>query len=79
MSKTKEIPAKGQKAFLIRTLDGLMIRQYSSDKKTFTDYEIAHYDLQITIDDDFASFYQGKHNYIDYSSEVFGKGRKDKK
>ena len=48
-------PAKGTTGFLIRVLGNYMFRVYHSDK-TFSDYEILHHDLEITILDPDAVF-----------------------
>ena len=42
--------ATGTKGFLIRTMNTFMFRVYGPDY-SFTDYEILHYDLEVTITD----------------------------
>jgi hypothetical protein len=71
----KESSANGIRGCLIREypFDGkvgrLIFRVYSSDKKTFKDYDIAHHDLWITIKDSSASLFEGtENNKIDYST-----------
>jgi len=65
--------ASGKKGILIRGLDGFLFRVYHVDY-TFTDYEIRHDDLSITIDiDSLASFYTDGQNYVlDHTPEVLG-------
>ncbi len=68
-------PAAGVKGVLIRTYhdNGLMFRVYHADG-SFTDYEIRHDDLSVTIDEDaLAAFYRvGEHNILDHSPQVLG-------
>lgn len=52
MSKT---PAENTTGFLIRTLNSYVFRVYNSDH-TFRDYDILHYDLEVTITDSNAIF-----------------------
>lgn len=67
-------PADGIKGLLIRTLDGTMMFRVYHDDERFTDYEIRHEDLSVTIDRNaLASFYKvGKHNILDHSPQVLG-------
>ena len=68
-----EKPAIGVTGFLIRTVDGdLVFRVYNPEnRRGYVDYEIAHYDLEVTIADDSASLYEdNKKSYLDYSSKV---------
>ena len=66
-------PAKGTRGYLLRVAaEGqLVFRVYDEhDKRLFTDYDIRHYDMEVLITDDSASFYSGMHgNQIDYSPE----------
>jgi len=49
--------AKGTKGILIKNLNGsFSFRVYNDDKSDFTDYKIAHHDLEIEIQDDDAVF-----------------------
>lgn len=52
-------PAKGTKGFIIRTLDdrGYVFRVYDKDHN-FIDYDILHYDMEVEILDDDATFYE---------------------
>lgn len=50
-------PAKGTKGFILRSMDGgPVFRVYHADK-TFTDYDLLHYDLEVEILDEDAHFY----------------------
>jgi hypothetical protein len=60
------IPAQNTTGFIIRVFNTHMFRQYHSDK-TFTDYDILHHDLKVTITDSDAVF-NNTHNTLDYSS-----------
>jgi hypothetical protein len=63
-----DMPANGTTGVLIRVLGQTMFRVYSDDRKTFVDYDLLHSDLQVTINDDDAHFYQkGGRNYLDHS------------
>lgn len=66
--------AAGIKGALIRTLDGAMAFRVYHDRKRFTDYEIRHDDLSVTIDADaLASFYKvGERDILDHSPQVLG-------
>lgn len=65
--------AAGVKGVLIRAHDCMTFRIYH-DNERFTDYEIRHDDLSITIDKDaLAAFYKIGEDYILYHSpEVLG-------
>jgi len=77
-------PADGVKGVLIRTHDGtIMFRVYHNNER-FTDYEIRHDDLSVTIDkDELAAFYKacpraggdGDQHILDHSPEVLHKHR----
>jgi hypothetical protein len=63
-----DMPADGTTGILIRTLGKIMFRVYAEDHKTFVDYDIFHSDLQVTIKDSDAHFYQKNGKcYIDHS------------
>ena len=67
-------PAKGTKGFLIYTMnDEYVFRVYKEDH-TFTDYDILHCDLELTIMDDDATFYEFEdgRNILDHSYEIAG-------
>ena len=52
MNKT---PAQNTCGFLIRVFDTYVFRIYNADH-TFSDYDILHYDLEVTITDSNAVF-----------------------
>jgi hypothetical protein len=66
--------AAGVKGVLIRSLDHRMVFRVYDDNHNFTDYEIRHDDLGVTIDADaLATFYKiGEHHILDHSPEVLG-------
>ena len=67
-------PAAGAKGVLIRTLDGAVMFRVYHDRERFTDYEIRHDELSVTIDADaLAAFYTvGGRDVLDHSPEVLG-------
>jgi hypothetical protein len=66
-------PAEGVKGVLIKSGPTFYFRVYDSGG-SFTDYDIQHDDLFVTIDADaLASFYHcGEHHCLDHSPQVFG-------
>ena len=65
-------PAKGTKGFLIYTMnDEYVFRVYKEDH-SFIDYDILHCDLELTINDDDATFYEFEdgRNILDHSYEI---------
>jgi hypothetical protein len=67
-------PASGAKGILIRSFDGEIAFRVYHDNENFTDYEIRHNDLSITIDqDELAAFYiTDEHTLLDHSPQVLG-------
>jgi hypothetical protein len=65
LAKMSMHPAKGAKGYLIRVQDDFMFRVYHQDK-TYTDYTIMHYDLEVTITDPDAIF-NSLHETLDYA------------
>jgi hypothetical protein len=67
-------PAAEAKGVLIRTLDGTLLFRVYDGPESFTDYEIRHGDLNITIDPDaLAAFYRvGQRDILDYDPRVLG-------
>lgn len=67
-------PAAGVRGVLIRTADGEMVFRVYDGLERFTDYEIRHDDLSVTIDaDELAAFYKvGERNILDHSPQVLG-------
>lgn len=66
-------PANGIRGFLLRGPYGFFFRVYHIDGE-FTDYDIRHDDLEVTITPDaMASFYRiGQDLVLDHSPEVLG-------
>lgn len=71
---TEARSAAGVKGVLIRTLDGGVVFRVYDGREHFTDYEIRHDDLSITIAaDELAAFYKvGERNILDHSPQVLG-------
>ena len=71
MSKNKS--AKGQRGYLIRSMDGhIWFRQYDSDHN-FVDYDITHHDCEIEIVDNSAELIRNdRGDFLDYTDEVLG-------
>jgi len=72
--KAEVINASGVSGVLCRNSDGdYFFRVYHQDK-SFSDYDLLHNDLSITIDQDaLASFYAiGKRKTLDHSPQVLG-------
>lgn len=67
-------PAAGVKGILIRTFDGAVVLRVYRNHEDFTDYEIRHDELSVTIDaEELASFYKiGERDVLDHSPEVLG-------
>lgn len=67
-------PAAGVKGVLIRTVDGAMLFRVHEGREPFTDYEIRHDDLSVTIDaDELAAFYKvGERDILDHGPQVLG-------
>lgn len=55
LAKQSLRPAQNTTGFLIRVFDKIMFRQYHQNQ-TFTDYDILHHDLEVTITDSDAVF-----------------------
>lgn len=64
--------AAGVKGVIVRALDGTLMFRVYHDGKCFTDYEIRHNDLSVTIDkDELAAFYSvGEEHILDHSPQV---------
>jgi len=74
-----ELPAEvrsaaGVKGVLIRTVDGATVFRVYDGRERFTDYEIRHDDLSVTIDaDELAAFYKvGERDILDHGPQVLG-------
>lgn len=69
----KATSAKGTTGFIIRVDNDYMLRVYHEDK-SFTDYDIRHYDLEVMIMDPDAYFYEiDEHRHLDHSPETLGR------
>ena len=67
-------PARGTEGILIRVLDDIVFRVYHENGE-FTDYDIAHSDMAITITDPDAWFYEKSEEntaVIDHSPQTLG-------
>ena len=66
--------AAGAKGVIIRTLDGAITFRVYHDRDRFTDYEIRHDELSVTIDaDEMAAFYRvGGRDVLDHDPQVLG-------
>ena len=67
-------PARGTEGFLIKVLDDFVFRVYHENGE-FTDYDIAHSDMAITIADSDAWFYEKSDDntaVIDHSPQTLG-------
>ena len=73
-------PAAGVKGVIIRSFHGTLMFRVYHDRDRFTDYEIRHDDLNVTIDADaLAAFYKvGEDHLLDHSPEVLGLVEVDK-
>lgn len=66
--------AAGAKGVIIRTLDGAVMFRVYHDRDRFTDYELRHDELSVTIDaDELAAFYRvGGRDVLDHDPHVLG-------
>jgi hypothetical protein len=67
-------PAAGVTGVLIRSLDHCIVFRVYDDNHKFTDYDIRHDDLSVTIDADaLAAFYKvGERDILDHDPRVLG-------
>ena len=67
-------PADGVTGFLLKRMDGSFFFRVYTTNGDFTDYDIRHDDLEVTIAPDaLASFYEiGERCILDHSPEVLG-------
>jgi hypothetical protein len=73
-NSVKKTSAKGQKGILLNTFDGnYYFRIYANDG-SFKDYLVRHCDLEITLHDEDATFYEYEDGTLtlDHSMEVLG-------
>ncbi len=66
--------AAGVTGFLLKRIDGVFFFRVYAAGGAFTDYDIRHDDLEVTISPDaLASFYEiGDRRLLDHSPEVLG-------
>ena len=70
----KSKPAKGTRGFIMRSAvgDGHFFRVYDHNHN-FKDYDILHFDLEVVILEDDATFYETENrNYLDHSPLTYG-------
>ena len=67
-------PAKGMKGIILLTLNNRYVFRVYKEDNSFTDYDILHCDLDVTIDSDDAVLYEYEDgtNALDHSYEVLG-------
>lgn len=73
-SVAKVSSAAGITGFLLKHIDGSFFFRVYATGGAFTDYDIRHDDLEVTISPDaLASFYEiGQERLLDHSPEVLG-------
>jgi hypothetical protein len=74
----KPVSANGMSGILLPIGGSMVFRVYEPDGE-FTDYDIYHSDLCVTIDDEDAYFYTSKsgETYLDHSPATLGIGGQD--
>lgn len=66
-------PADGLEGFLCRSIDGSYFFRIYHEDGAFTDYDVRHYDLVITIHDESVFLYElPDGNVLDYGPEALG-------
>ena len=75
---TKPVSANGMSGVLLPIGGSMVFRVYEPDGM-FTDYDIYHSDLTVTINDEDAYFYMGKDGepYLEHSPATLGKEAND--
>ena len=75
---TKPVSANGMSGVLL-PIGGSMVFRIYKENGDFTDYDIYHSDLCVTISDEDAYFYMGKDGepYLDHSPATLGKEAND--
>lgn len=69
----KVSPADGFEGLLCRSVDGSYFFRIYHEDGAFTDYDLRHYDLVITIHDESAFLYElPNSNVLDYGPEALG-------
>lgn len=66
--------AAGTTGFILDTIDGYVFRVYNKGESSFTDYDLLHSDLEVTIVDEDAVFYERENGIgsLDYSPQTLG-------
>lgn len=70
--------ATGTTGFILDTFDGYVFRVYDKGESSFTDYDLRHSDLEVTIVDTDAVFYEYENGtesteyVLDYSPKTLG-------
>ena len=79
IEKCKVKPAKGTKGVLIYSMNNEFVFRVYKEDHTFTDYDILHCDLDVTIDSEDATFYEFEEgeNILDHSFELNNENIKD--
>lgn len=72
---------RGAKGVLIRTAGGATVFRVYDGRAGFTDYEIRHDELSVTIDaDELAAFYKvGERDILDHDPRVLGSRKIDER
>jgi len=66
-------PANGTTGHLLRGFDGRYTFRVYDDSGEFTDYDLQHFDLMVTICDEDSAFYVGSGGAVlDHSPETLG-------
>jgi hypothetical protein len=70
----KQKPAKGTKGMLLYTMNNEYVFRVYKEDHSFIDYDILHCDLELTINDDDATFYEFEdgRNILDHSYTIAG-------
>jgi hypothetical protein len=70
-------PAKGQKGYLLYTMNKEYVFRVYKEDNTFIDYDILHCDLELTINDNDATFYEfdNGRSILDHSYEIAGENK----
>jgi len=67
-----EKPAKGTKGFLLNLMNNEYVFRVYNEDHSFIDYDIGHYDLEVTIECEDATFYsEDNRNLLGYSGVIF--------
>ena len=70
--------AAGTTGFILKTFDEYVFRVYDKGESSFTDYDLHHCDLEVTIVDPDAVFYEYENGFksteyvLDYSPQTLG-------